>query len=153
MFLIFLLLTVIFDILLFKILTYKKKDRKDYFYKTNEEFEKNFIKNCPYKGAVYFNSEFVPNILIKNGSKIIICPTGSNIDEYQKVDFSKENIIRKNNSKISLNNDTSFKEYKYKIEFYFILEKPECIYNINALIKSENKEYLNAFIMFYNLKV
>ena len=45
MFLIFLLLTVIFDILLFKILTYKKKDRKDYFYKTNEEFEKNFIKN------------------------------------------------------------------------------------------------------------
>lgn len=95
----------------------------------------------------------MPNILIKNGSKIIICPTGSNIDEYQKVDFSKENIIRKNNCKISLNNDTSFKEYKYKIEFYFILEEPECIYKINALIKSENKEYLDAFIMFYNRKI
>lgn len=153
MFLLVLLLILAADILFLKILTYKKKDRKDYFYKTNEEFEKNFIKNCPYKGAVYFNSEFVPNILIKNGSKIIICPTGSNIDEYQKVDFSKENIIRKNNCKISLNNDTSFKEYKYKIEFYFILEEPECIYEINALIKSENKEYLDAFIMFYNRKI
>lgn len=153
MFLIFLLLTIAFDILLFKILTYKKKDKKEYFYKVNEELEKNFIKNCPYKGAVYFNSEFIPNILIKNGSKTIICPTGINVNQYQKVDFGKENIIRKNNCKISLNDCNVFKEYKYKIEFYFVLEEPECIYNINALIKSENREYLNAFIVLYNQEV
>ena len=119
MILIFLLLTISFDILLFKILTYKKKDEKEYFYKVNKELEKNFIKNCPYKGTVYFNSEFIPNILIKNGGEIIICPTGTNVNEYQKIDFSKENIIRRNNCKISLNDDIIdiiFKEYKYKIE-------------------------------------
>lgn len=59
MFLIFLLLTISFDILLFKILTYKKKDEKEYFYKVNKELGRNFIKNCPYKGTVYFNSEFI----------------------------------------------------------------------------------------------
>lgn len=150
MFLIFLLLTIAFDILLFKMLTYKKKDGKQYFYKVNEELEENFIENCTYKGTVYFNSEFIPNILIKDGSKTIICPTGLNIDDYQKVDFSKENIIKKNNCKISLNNEPIFKEYKYRIDFYFVLEKPECIYNINALIKSENKEYLDAPIVCYH---
>ena len=156
MFLIFLLLTISFDILLFKILKYKKKDEKEYFYKVNKELEKNFIKNCPYKGTVYFNSEFIPNILIKNGGEIIICPTGTNVNEYQKIDFSKENIIRRNNCKISLNDDIIdiiFKEYKYKIEFYFVLEEQEYIYEIDALIKSENKEYLDAFIMLYNQKV
>lgn len=156
MFLIFLLLTISFDVLLFKILTYKKKDEKEYFYKVNKELEKNFIKNCLYKGIVYFNSEFIPNILIKNGSKIIIYPTGTNVNEYQKVDFNKENIIRRNNCKISLNDDIIdiiFKEYKYKIEFYFVLEEQEYIYEIDALIKSENKEYLDAFIMLYNQKV
>ena len=45
MFLIFLLLTISFDILLFKILTYKKKDEKEYFYKVNKELYKNFISN------------------------------------------------------------------------------------------------------------
>ena len=134
-------------------LTYKKKDGKQYFYKVNEELEENFIENCTYKGTVYFNSELIPNILIKDGSKTIICPTGLNIDDYQKVDFSKENIIKKNNCKISLNDSPHFKKYKYKIDFYFILEKSECIYNINALIKSENKEYLDAFIMLYNRSV
>ena len=153
MFLIFLLLTIAFDILLFKALTYKKKDEKQYFYKVNEELEENFIENCTYKGTVYFNSEFIPNILIKECDEIIICPTGLNIDDYQKVDFGKENIIKKNNCKISLNNEPIFKEYKYRIDFYFVLEKPECIYVINALVKSENKEYLDAFIMLYNQKV
>lgn len=43
MFLLVLLLILAADILFLKILTYKKKDRKDYFYKTNEEFEKNLI--------------------------------------------------------------------------------------------------------------
>ena len=114
MFLIFLLLTISFDILLFKILTYKKKDEKEYFYKVNEELEKNFVENSTYEGTVYFNSEFIPNILIKNGDEII-CLTGTNVDQYQKVDFSKENIIRRNNCKISLNDDIIFKEYKYKI--------------------------------------
>ena len=150
MFLIFLLLTIAFDILLFKALTYKKKDEKQYFYKVNEELEENFIENCTYKGTVYFNSEFIPNILIKECDEIIICPTGLNIDDYQNVDFGKENIIKKNNCKISLNNEPIFKEYKYRIDFYFVLEKPECIYVINALVKSENKEYLDAFIMLYN---
>lgn len=57
-------------------LTYKKKDGKQYFYKVNEELEENFIENCTYKGTVYFNSEFIPNILIKDGSKtIILIPT------------------------------------------------------------------------------
>ena len=153
MFLIFLLLTIAFDILLFKALTYKKKDEKQYFYKVNEELEENFIENCTYKGTVYFNSEFIPNILIKECDEIIICPTGLNIDDYQKVDFGKENIIKKNNCKISLNNEPIFKEYKYRIDFYFVLEKPECIYVINALVKSENKEYLDAFIMLYNRSV
>ncbi|MBD9338058.1 MAG: hypothetical protein EGP69_09060, partial [[Ruminococcus] faecis] len=110
MFLIFLLLTIAFDILLFKALTYKKKDEKQYFYKVNEELEENFIENCTYKGTVYFNSEFIPNILIKECDEIIICPTGLNIDDYQKVDFGKENIIKKNNCKISLNNEPIFKE-------------------------------------------
>lgn len=90
------------------------------------------------------------NILIKDGNKTIIYPTGSNIDDYQKVDFSKGNIIRRNNCKISLNNEPIFKEYKYRIDFYFVLEKPEYIYEINALVKSENKEYLNTFIMLYD---
>ena len=49
--------------------------------------------------------------------------------------------------------DIIFKEYKYKIEFYFVLEEQEYIYEIDALIKSENKEYLDAFIMLYNQKV
>ena len=150
MFLIFLLLTIAFDILLFKMLTYKKKDEKQYFYKVNEKIEKNFIENCTYKGTVYFNSEFIPNILIKEYDEIIICPTGPNIDDYQKIDFSKGNIIRRNNCKISLNNEPIFKEYKYRIDFYFVLEKSEHIYEINALVKSENKEYLDAFIMLYN---
>lgn len=150
MFLLVLLLILAADILFLKMLTYKKKDEKQYFYKVNEELEKNFIENCTYKGTVYFNSEFIPNVLIKNGGKIIICPTGPNIDEYQKVDFSKGNIIRKNNCKISLNNEPIFKEYKYRIDFYFVLNKPEYIYVINALVKSENKEYLDAFIMLYN---
>lgn len=78
------------------------------------------------------------------------------MNEYQKIDFSKENIIRRNNCKISLNDDIIdiiFKEYKYKIEFYFVLEEQEYIYEIDALIKSENKEYLDAFIMLYNQKV
>ena len=43
MFLIFLLLTISFDILLFKILTYKKKDEKEYFYKVNKELEKKIV--------------------------------------------------------------------------------------------------------------
>nr|WP_296100306.1 hypothetical protein [uncultured Mediterraneibacter sp.] len=151
MFLIFLLLTISFDILLFKILTYKKKDEKEYFYKVNEELEKNFVENSTYEGTVYFNSEFIPNILIKNGDEII-CLTGTNVDQYQKVDFSKENIIRRNNCKISLNDDIIFKEYKYKIEFYFILEKPEYIYEINALVKSENNENLDTFIVCHCLE-
>ena len=78
------------------------------------------------------------------------------MNEYQKIDFSKENIIRRNNCKISLNDDIIdiiFKGYKYKIEFYFVLEEQEYIYEIDALIKSENKEYLDAFIMLYNQKV
>lgn len=153
MFLLVLLLILIADILFLKMLTHKKKDEKQYFYKVNEELEENFIENCNYKGTVYFNSEFIPNILIKECDEIIICPTGLNIDDYQKVDFGKENIIKKNNCKISLNNEPIFKEYKYRIDFYFVLEKPKCIYNINALIKSENKEYLDAFIMLYNLSV
>ena len=103
MFLLVLLLILAADILLLKMLTHKKKDEKQYFYKVNEEIEKNFIKNSAYKGTVYFNSEFIPNILIKDGNKTIIYPTGSNIDDYQKVDFSKGNIIRRNNCKISLN--------------------------------------------------
>ena len=133
-------------------LTYKKKDGKQYFYKVNEELEENFIENCTYKGTVYFNSEFIPNILIKDGSKTIICPTGLNIDDYQKVDFSKENIIKKNNCKISLNDSPHFKKYKYKIDFYFILEKSECIYNRNLLgglyrenpVKSRNYEAVKS---------
>ena len=150
MFLLVLLLILAADILFLKMLTHKKKDEKQYFYKVNEELEENFIENCTYKGIVYFNSEFIPNILIKNGSKIIICPTGPNIDNYQKVDFSKENIIRRNNCKISLNNEPIFKEYKYRIDFYFVLKKSECIYEINALVKSENSENLDAFIVCYH---
>lgn len=58
MFLLVLLLILAADILLLKMLTHKKKDEKQYFYKVNEEIEKNFIKNSAYKGTVYFNSEF-----------------------------------------------------------------------------------------------
>lgn len=152
MFLLVLLLILAADILFLKMLTHKKKDEKQYFYKVNKELKKNFIENCTYEGTVYFNSEFIPNILIKNGGKIIICPTGLNIDNYQKVDFSKGNIIKKNNCKISLNDGPHFKKYKYRIDFYFVLEKPECIYNINALIKSENSENLDAPIVCYHLK-
>lgn len=150
MFLLVLLLILAADILFLKMLICKKKDEKQYFYKVNEELEENFIENCTYKGIVYFNSEFIPNILIKNGSKIINCPTGPNIDNYQKVDFSKGNIIRKNNCKISLNSEPIFKEYKYRIDFYFVLEKSECIYNISALVKSENNENLDTFIICYH---
>lgn len=153
MFLLVLLLILAADILFLKMLTYKKKDEKQYFYKVNEELEKNFVENSTYKGTVYFNSEFIPNILIKDGGKIIICPTGLNIDDYQKVDFSKENIIRRNNCKISLNNDPIFKEYKYRIDFYFVLKKSECIYGINALVKSENNENLDTFIVCHCLDV
>lgn len=59
MFLLVLLLILAADILLLKMLTHKKKDEKQYFYKVNEEIEKNFIKNSAYKGTVYFNSEFI----------------------------------------------------------------------------------------------
>lgn len=151
MFLLVLLLILIADILFLKMLTYKKKDEKQYFYKVNKELKKNFVENSTYEGTVYFNSEFIPNILIKNGGKIITCPTGLNIDNYQKVDFSKENIIIRNNCKISLNNEPIFKEYKYRIDFYFILEKSEYIYEINALVKSENSENLDAPIVCYHL--
>ena len=63
MFLLVLLLILAADILFLKMLTYKKKDEKQYFYKVNEEFKKNFIENCTYEGTVYFNSEFIPNFL------------------------------------------------------------------------------------------
>lgn len=150
MFLLVLLLILAADILFLKMLTYKKKDEKQYFYKVNEELEKNFVENSTYEGTVYFNSEFIPNILIKECGEIISCPTGPNIDNYQKVDFSKGNIIRRNNCKISLNDGPHFKKYKYRIEFYFVLKKSECIYEINALVKSENIENLDAFIVCYH---
>lgn len=150
MFLLVLLLILAADILFLKMLTHNKKDEKQYFYKVNKELKKNFVENSTYEGTVYFNSEFIPNILIKNGGKIIICPTGLNIDDYQKVDFSRGNVIRINNCKISLNDGPHFKKYKYKIEFYFVLKESEHIYEINALIKSENSENLDAFIVCYH---
>lgn len=61
MFLLVLLLILAADILFLKMLTYKKKDEKQYFYKVNEELEKNFVENSTYEGTVYFNSEFIPN--------------------------------------------------------------------------------------------
>ena len=71
MFLLVLLLILAGDILFLKMLTYKKKDEKQYFYKVNEELEKNFVENSTYEGTVYFNSEFIPNILIKECGEII----------------------------------------------------------------------------------
>ena len=63
MFLLVLLLILAADILFLKMLTYKKKDEKQYFYKVNEELEKNFVENSTYEGTVYFNSEFDINYI------------------------------------------------------------------------------------------
>ena len=72
MFLLVLLLILAADILFLKMLICKKKDEKQYFYKVNEELEENFIENCTYKGIVYFNSEFIPNIYYEKLTKFLI---------------------------------------------------------------------------------
>ena len=153
MFLLVLLLILSVDILFLKMLMSGKKDEKEYFYKTNTEFVNNIKENNEYKCTVYFNSEFIPNILIKEYDEIVSYPTGPNINEYQKVDFSKEDVIRRNNCKISLNNGPHFKKYKYKIDFYFVLKKSGkyMYYDVCVLLKSENNEDLDSFIICYSV--